>query len=326
MARELQEILDSGEITGLQLDPVVSPTHTEGKLFYNADVNALSYYNDESEVELNIGREYWRRVYNDSGATIPNGSVVRFSGVEATENVPTVVEAIATGFTEAFIMGVATHDIEDSSYGYVTADGDVNNVDLTAFSSGDTLFLSDTVAGGYTATRPAIAKLIGRVVDNSINGVMLVRVDNSVAAPHIIGILNQNANSFDIPAITSYITIDNYTSSTAGIATVDATAGTISVPYNGIYRISITATLTIPALTGINYLYFQLYDETAASEVITLSSILAPSVTSANYSFSVPITITAGDEYSFRMAGNQAFAGSTFDFLTFDLESIKIDL
>ena len=326
MARELQEILDSGEITGLQLDPVVSPTHTEGKVFYNNTKKTLSYYNDASDVEVNLGREFLRRVYNDTGVTIPNGAAVRMVGIEATENVPSVGLAIATGFIEAFITGVATHDIADGTYGYVTTEGTVSDVDLTAYTAGGALYLSDTVAGSYQHTQPAIASLVGSVLDNSINGVMIVRVENTLSAPHILGILDQNANSFNIPAFPSFIAIDNYTTAIEGIATVDAVAGTISVPYDGIYRLSVTATLTIPALTGINYLYFQLYDDTAATEVITLSTILAPNVVSANYSFSVPVTVTAGDEYTFRMAGNQAFAGSTFDFISFDLDSIRIAL
>ena len=141
---------------GLQFDTgIANPTHNEGLLFYDNTENALSYYNDEADVTVNIGQENLVRVRNASGALIPNGSVVRKSG--ATGNRANIVLAQADSETNADVLGMATHDIEDNSDGYVTTLGLVNGLDTSSFSAGATLYLSDSVAGEFTDTKPTAA-------------------------------------------------------------------------------------------------------------------------------------------------------------------------
>ena len=57
-----------------------NPTHSEGRLFYDNTQKSLAYYNEDSEMTLQIGQETVVRVYNKSGATINNASVVRITG------------------------------------------------------------------------------------------------------------------------------------------------------------------------------------------------------------------------------------------------------
>jgi hypothetical protein len=57
--------------------------------------------------------------------------------------------AIANDYVKSRVLGMVTADIPSLGHGIVTREGLVNGLDTSAFSSGDTLFLSPTVAGAY---------------------------------------------------------------------------------------------------------------------------------------------------------------------------------
>lgn len=146
----------SSELTfdTLQFDTTIAkPAHSEGLLFYDNSEFALAYYNDEADITLELGRENWVRVRNTTGSTITNGSAVYINGAQGA-NLPTIALAKADTVDTARAIGIATHDIENNSNGYVTTLGVVRNVDTSGFSAGDVLFLSPTTAGALQNTRP----------------------------------------------------------------------------------------------------------------------------------------------------------------------------
>lgn len=151
----LVTVSDTGAVAGLineTFTPVTAPAYTEGRVFYDIDAKTLCYYNDNSQMTVNIAQEQIVRVRNQTGANIPNGTVVYVNG--ATGNTPTIALAIATSFTTADIIGVTTTSIADNGFGYVTINGLVNGLDTKDFSDGDPVFLSATTPGAYTATEP----------------------------------------------------------------------------------------------------------------------------------------------------------------------------
>lgn len=131
-----------------------APSHEETLVYYDDSVKALSYYNDESGVTMNIGQEQYVRVRNQTGSTISDGDVVFINGTHGNTGLPTVALAKADSSTTADVAGVATHTIESSSSGYITTFGTVRNLDTSAFSAGDTVYLSATTAGELTTTPP----------------------------------------------------------------------------------------------------------------------------------------------------------------------------
>jgi hypothetical protein len=104
---------------------------------------------------MQIGRETWLHVYNDSGSTITNGQAVYISGNNVGTSLPTIALARADSASTANVVGLATHDIENNSSGYVTVNGVVRGINTVAYNNGDLLYLSPTVAGGVTATKPS---------------------------------------------------------------------------------------------------------------------------------------------------------------------------
>lgn len=108
-----------------------------------------SYPSDIAGVNNQIGQEIHVRVYNPTGSVIPNGAIVYVEGVDPDGAHPSVMLAIANDYVKSRVLGMVTADIPSLGHGIVTREGLVNGLDTSALSSGDTLFLSPTVAGAY---------------------------------------------------------------------------------------------------------------------------------------------------------------------------------
>lgn len=130
------------------------PVWKEGRLFYDETNKCMSFYNDEADIILQIGQELFMRVYNANGVTITNGSAVSVTGLTA-ESVPQVSLTDATSKTSAqAFIGLATHNIEPSTYGYVTMYGFVRDIDTSGLTAGSPCWVDSEVLGGLTTTEP----------------------------------------------------------------------------------------------------------------------------------------------------------------------------
>ena len=100
-------------------------------------------------VKLQIGQEMYIRAVNKTGTTISNGEVVFVSGAQG--NRPTIEPAIASNYTNSNkVIGVATEDIANNLYGYVTTRGIVRDLNTNDYTEGDCVFLSATTTGSFT--------------------------------------------------------------------------------------------------------------------------------------------------------------------------------
>lgn len=137
--------------------------YAAGQLFYDGDAEALSFDNNDSNVRLQVGQEFWIRVYNATGSTIANGAAVYINGNNVGTGLPTVALAKADVYGTALAAGLATEAIANNSIGYVCALGAVHGLDTHLFSNGDVLYVSSTTAGGLTATAPTSPSYQSRV-------------------------------------------------------------------------------------------------------------------------------------------------------------------
>ena len=171
--------------------PQTAPSHAEGKIYYNSDFDTFVMLNAETEVALNVGEEEWILARNTTGVTITNGQVVYVNG--ASGNRPTVALAQADAAATSEVIGIATHDIENNSNGYVTISGLVRDVDTSSFVAGDTLYLSASVAGGLANSEPADPNehvIVGYVLTvNPSTGIILVAVHRTTPGTlsHVLG-------------------------------------------------------------------------------------------------------------------------------------------
>jgi hypothetical protein len=93
-------------------------------------------------------------VRNSTGVTLTKGQVVYLSG--ATGNRPNAVLAQAnTEATSSKTIGIVVADITNNSDGQVAVSGTLHNLNTSAFTAGDAVWLSATTAGAFTATPPA---------------------------------------------------------------------------------------------------------------------------------------------------------------------------
>jgi hypothetical protein len=134
-----------------------TPTWKSGRVFWDNTDGCLAVYNAEADTTLQVGQENWTRVRNNTGTTITNGTVVRIIGAQG--DVPTVerAQSIAKSGSvnqETQILGVATHNIEDNSFGYVTTQGLVRGLNTNAFTDGASLFVGTGSAGALQSVPP----------------------------------------------------------------------------------------------------------------------------------------------------------------------------
>lgn len=127
-----------------------------GILTYNAvaDTLDLQHLNGVSQ---QIGFETFLRARNGTGATIPDGTVVGFAGVNGEIGVsPYVADG---SVPEVYFVGVTTFAMADGVIGPVTVYGKVRGLDTTGpgaetWAEGDILYASPSVAGQLTKVRP----------------------------------------------------------------------------------------------------------------------------------------------------------------------------
>lgn len=120
-------------------------------------------------------------VRNQSGSTIPAGSIVYISG--ATGNRPLITLAQANNdANSAQTMGFTKESIANNGFGYVIVRGELENIDTSALTEGVQLYLSPTTAGTWTTTKPSAPQhlvYVGIVVRaHPTQGVILVAVQN----------------------------------------------------------------------------------------------------------------------------------------------------
>jgi len=128
-----------------------------------------------------IARNLEVEVRNQSGSTIPAGSIVYISG--ATGNRPLITLAQANNdANSAQTIGFVKTSIANNGTGYVIVRGELENIDTSALTEGVQLYLSPTTAGTWTTTKPSAPQhlvYVGIVIrSHPTLGTILVAVQN----------------------------------------------------------------------------------------------------------------------------------------------------
>lgn len=138
---------------GALFSPQVAPTHERGRVYFDDANDCISFMDSISGTSVQVGYEVLMRARNNTGATIPNGSVVYISGAIGQNS--TVALAQSNTLPTSEIIGIATHDISNNTVGKICVFGLVNDLNTSSFTDGQMIYLSATVAGGLTSTIPA---------------------------------------------------------------------------------------------------------------------------------------------------------------------------
>jgi hypothetical protein len=123
------------------------------------------------------GQELLEYVHNDTGADIPDGTMVYFSTANGGGH-------LTIGPTRPDLFGryggMTTSTIVDGGGGWVTTYGVVHDVDITGLTVGQALFCDPTVPGGVTNTDPEWPDyriFVGGVVKDHGNGLGDINVN-----------------------------------------------------------------------------------------------------------------------------------------------------
>ena len=228
----------------IDLSESPSPADKTRRLAWNTTDQTVNLGMDYG-VTQQIGQETYARVGNTTGVTIPNGTVVGFAG--ATSNAILVAPYLADGTSPSlYILGVMTHDLPDSGEkGYCTTWGFVRDVDTSAFSPGDILYASQTVAGALTNVKPTapdnVIPVAACITSNATTGVIFVRP--TIQQMQYYGVFTKTTDQTPAVINTEYLLTFDNTQISNGVV-IGATTSQIIVPESGLYQFDATVQLT----------------------------------------------------------------------------------
>lgn len=173
------------------------------------------------------GQVLTTEVYNETGATLTKGTIVYINGSHG--NLPTVTKAQADSeSTSSRTFGYIQSDLTNMNNGYVVVIGKLDGLNTSTFTDGQTLYLSPTVAGGYTATKPVAPQhivYVGTIVrSHPTAGIIEVRIQNGYELDEIHDVSALSPSNGDV---LQYVT-------STGLWTKTQAGGDVSGPYSSL--------------------------------------------------------------------------------------------
>ena len=246
------------------------------------------------------------QVRNTTGATLTKGTAVYISG--ATGQNPTVSKALATSdATSAQTLGLMTADLANNSNGYVTVIGLITNIDTSAYTDGEQLYLSGTTAGALTATKPhAPTHLVYvAVVEHAhpTQGKLFVKVQNGYEMDELHNVSAQNPTNGQVLIYNESTSLWEKHTLTAGTGiSVSNGAGSITVSNSGVTSAVAGTGISVSGSTGAVTITNSAPDQTVA---LTGAGTTAVTGTYPNF------TITSNDAYTGTVTSVTAGTGLT---------------
>lgn len=152
-------------------------------------------------VTLQVGQEQNKKFRNNTASDIPNGSVVYVTGSTGIYATVSLAQSNSEG-TSAVIIGVTTEAIVKNTEGYVTTFGLVRDLDTSALTEGEAVWLSPTVAGGMTTTKPVAPNhlvLVGYCIrSHPVLGSIFVKPQNGYELDELHNVLITNPQNGDV--------------------------------------------------------------------------------------------------------------------------------
>ena len=214
----------TGDISiGADLIPDADATHSIG----DEDNRYISTYSD-----LNGAIRF--KAKNDEGSAITAGQAVYIKGLAGDGTTPTVGLADADDAAKMPAFGLAFAGANDNAEVQVVSFGNLNGLNTSTFSVGDTLYVS-TTAGALVSTPPAgetaLIQNIGRVV-RSDNGAGVIKVGGagrSAATPNLDSgkIFLGNGSNQAVSTALSSINLSSFNNDSGFITSVASASETV---------------------------------------------------------------------------------------------------
>jgi len=255
------------------------------------------------------------QVRNQTGSTLTKGTVVYISGASGNKALVSKARADVEA-TSASTFGIVNANISNNSNGYVTVRGALSGLNTSAYTDGDTVYLSPTTAGTFTATKPSAPDqlvTIGVITYAHANqGAIEITIQNGYELSEL--------HDVDVTSIANgNVLIYN---STSGLwenkAQSNITAGAVT---NGVYltdaQTLTNKTLTLPVISSIsNTGTITLPTSTdtlvgrATTDTLTNKTLTSPVITTApSPTFTTAITLNAEAELRLADGDSSNYVG-----------------
>jgi hypothetical protein len=198
-----------------------------GRLIWNDADGTLNLGLKGGNVTLQLGQEQVCRFRNNTSEDFLNGQVVYITG--STGSFATASLAIANSeAASSVVIGVLTEDIAKNTEGFVTTAGLVRDLNTSALTEGASIWLSPTIAGALTSTKPVApnhAVLIGYCIrSHPTFGTIFIHVQNGYELEELHNVLITSPSDGDV------LTYDSTTNLWKNEAAAAGLAGTESDP------------------------------------------------------------------------------------------------
>lgn len=198
------ETLDN--IDKIIFDLFAAPQAAAGELVWNDTDGTLNLGLKGGNVTLQIGQELVQLVKDADNAGIVNGAAYYLVGSDGS-NV-TVRKALASGeATSSKTFGIATEASNGGAKAFLTTFGMVRDIDTSALTEGAIVWLSPTVPGGLTTTKPSApnhAVMLGLCVkSHANNGMVFVSVNNGLELEELHDVAITSVQNNDLLAYDS---------------------------------------------------------------------------------------------------------------------------
>lgn len=214
---------------------------------WNPDDDTLNLHHSDG-VTQQVGQELYGRITNNTGSLIPNGSAL---GIDPGTNSYVLFLADGT-LSPVTIVGVTTQDIPDGAQGRITVWGQVRDIDTTGtpfgetWVAGDILYVSPTIAGGFTRVKPTAPNLsmpIAQVLFvSSTLGRIAVRP--TIEQQLFYGSFIKTSDQTPSAANTAQALTWNSSLISSGVAIDGGVPSRIVVDNAGLYKFSVSLQLT----------------------------------------------------------------------------------
>lgn len=174
-ADNLKANLASPTFTGVPAAPLAA-TGTD-----TTQLATTSFVQQELAAGTAVAKSVVATVRNETGATLTKGTVVYISGAGGNKALVSKAQA-DTEANSSGTYGLVQTDIANNNNGTVVIAGIITGLDTDAYADGDKIYLSPTVAGGWTTTKPSAPDhmvFLGTITHAHANqGAIQLRISN----------------------------------------------------------------------------------------------------------------------------------------------------
>ena len=282
-----------------QRDPVVDRGALATRAWFRFFQLLQSSIEDASLLQYTV-------VQNTTGSTIPKGTVVGFAGV-GSNNVLSVAPYLADGSQPSlYILGIMAEELPDSgATGLCCVWGNVSGIDTNAFSVGDILYASPTVAGALTNVKPTapdnVIPIAAVLISSATAGDIFVRP--TIEQQKYYGEFARDG-TVSLTAATPYAVVFNSTKISNGV-TLGSPASRVVFFQSGLYNFGASVQFNSTTSSGkTGYVWFR-KNGTDVSKSARIALVSGASQYAIVYASEV-LSMMAGDYIEIMVASNAA--------------------